>query len=198
MSQLATALFVQLNVITSPWDHHSKHSSTTALSWLAGCYRLGSDWPHQRSGWSVALDWLPCAMRSCFVQGWPESTFQSLVRIILPSGATPQAGNKEADHFAKAAMTTNLGKWLGVCNRNRPCYVVMVATARNIFKAMEMIREQSSICTNGYQYNSPEGFSYIDISGQAQQHQIGFIAIIDSDILELNRRWQMHVRVTPT
>lgn len=192
MSQLATALFVQLNVITSPWDHHSKHSSTTALSWLAGCYRLGSDWPHQRSDWSVALDWLPCAMGSCSMK------YFSIIGEDHPSLWCNPSSNKEADHFAKAAVTTNLGKWVGVCNRNRPSYFVMVATARNIFKAMEMIREQSSRCTNGYQYNNPEGFSYIDIPGQAQQHQIGFIATIDSDILELNRRWQMHVRVTPT
>lgn len=37
----------------------------------------------------------------------PESIFQSLVRIIPPYGAIPQAGNEEIDQLAKAAVTTD-------------------------------------------------------------------------------------------
>lgn len=42
--------------------------------------------------------------------GGLESAFQSLVRIIPRCGATPQAGNKETDQFAKTAVTTNQGQ----------------------------------------------------------------------------------------
>lgn len=163
--------------ITTANIHQQQHCHVwlVATGWAqAGHIRgLAGQWP-----WLAAM-----CHGDLLCTGGPESTFQSLVRIIPPCGATPQAGNKEADHFAKAAVTTNQGKWVGVCNRNRPSYVVMVATARNIFKAMEIIRYQSSRCTNGYQYSSPEGFSYIDTPGQALQHRIGFIATIDTDIL---------------
>lgn len=58
---------------------------------------------------------------------------------------------------------------------------------------MEIIREQGSRYVNGYQHTSPEGFNYVDIPGQAQRHQICScalsVATIESDILELNRRW---------
>lgn len=95
-------------------SHH--HEITTAnIHQQQHCHvwLVATGWPQaghiQGSGWSVVLARLPCAQGNSCGAGGPE-TFQSLVRIIPPHGATPQAGNKEVDQFAKAAMTTNQGQ----------------------------------------------------------------------------------------